>query len=295
MNFYLDRPSCDWVSVSLPITLGPLLFPPLTALLEHCPDVTCLATSPLDRTWGFAARGRLSYLTRGKVGIFSASGGAVSTMRSAGIFEAFLQLLGSEGQYRVTRLDAALDFAKPASRIVHRLYRKALRGTVRLSRKACTASMRSGPCVDGGVTGTVYLGKRTAEVRAYVYDKRQERLDRGYADPGPLVRYEVTVRKQFNPTLRDAWDPEAMFWHFISPDVLTKPSGISDWVGYAEEFKLSNPIDNSESAQYGRYLARMMRSAELKELLTRADEVPWGHHALRKVLRHHGVYDKLIP
>ena len=68
----------------------------------------------------------------------------------------------------------------------------ALSGSLSLTRKSLQPShcrYLGGIDVDGHETGTVYLGKRqNADVWAKVYDKRHERLSRGFADPGSLLR-----------------------------------------------------------------------------------------------------------
>jgi hypothetical protein len=71
-----------------------------------------------------------------------------------------------------------------------------------------------------------------------VYDKRNERIDAGFPDPGPWVRYELVVRSEMGPTLKDAYDPTPMFFHFASPDVLERPEDVASWAPHAEGFAL---------------------------------------------------------
>ena len=199
MESFLSRPVCDYLTVTVPRGLGPLMLRPLSSLVSECVGVVCLDADRLAPVWGFPERGRLAYKPYGRVGVFSASGGALAALRSAGVFGDYLWLLSSEGPHRVTRIDAALDVVTPTWPLLRKLYRKVRQNSIRLSKKACTGRLISGPCVDGGETGTLYLGKKSAEVHAKVYDKRQERLDKGYSDPGVLTRYEVTVLPNFSP------------------------------------------------------------------------------------------------
>ena len=295
MEFFLSRPVCDYLTVTVPRGLGPLMLRQLSSLVSECVGVVCLDADRLAPVWGFPARGRLAYKPYGRVGVFSASGSALSALRSAGVFGEYLRLLSSEGPHRVTRLDAALDVVTPTWPILRKLYRKVRQNGIRLSKKACTGRLISGPCVDGGETGTLYLGKKTAEVHAKVYDKRQERLDKGYSDPGVLTRYEVTVCTQFQPSLKDAWHPEALFWRFMAPDVLPKPSGITLWTGSGEGYELpKRETEDSEALQYKRLLKRLTESSELKNLCEMVLDVPHGYQALRTALRKLGVYDALV-
>jgi hypothetical protein len=142
---------------------------------------------------------------------------------------------------KVTGIDACVDLVLDAPPILQRLYAEASIGGVMLTRKAIAkVSKYFGPSstCPGMDTGTVYLGTRQAEVHAKVYDKRQERIDAGADDPGPLVRYELTVSDKQNPTLKDAYDPTAMFWHFMGRTVLESPADVPQWTGHAENWKL---------------------------------------------------------
>jgi len=83
---------------------------------------------------------------------------------------------------------------------------------------------------DGRETGTFYVGHRTAaRATARVYDKAWERLQRANETCPPRTRYEVTVRKDYGATLRDAAEPRRLFWHVASPALLDAPDDVEPW------------------------------------------------------------------
>lgn len=81
----------------------------------------------------------------------------------------------------------ALDVASHAPPLLQALYGRAARGEVSLTRKTLDPGRHVfryiGPGPDGEDTGTVYLGARSAEVKARVYDKRWERIWRATMIP----------------------------------------------------------------------------------------------------------------
>lgn len=82
---------------------------------------------------------------------------------------------------------------------------------------------------DGATTGTVYFGKRHKKrLSMHVYDKRNERIDRGYPDPGrECVRVECVAR-QGKACLRDIIDPAPLFYTLAS-DIVDRPRGVGPW------------------------------------------------------------------
>ena len=92
---------------------------------------------------------------------------------------------------------------------------------------------------DGLETGTVYLGnKANADVWAKVYDKRHERLSRGYSEPGSIVRVEVAVQSDAGATLRDALNPRDLFYHFAGRSLVEVPPDFAGWSAHGEGFVL---------------------------------------------------------
>jgi hypothetical protein len=97
--------------------------------------------------------------------------------------------------------------------------------------------------LDHTETGTVYFNKRDrADVWARVYDKQNERLEKGFADPGPLVRLEIGLMSDVGATLRDASDPLALFLAYASQTLCTVDGVVPAWKSQAQGYVLSRPI-----------------------------------------------------
>ena len=155
-------------------------------------------------------------------------GQALAVLRSRGAMQDCLALLASQN-HRVTRVDAAIDFAIDAAPVVADL-RKQYPASCSLTRKAIETWSILSARPDGVESGSFYVGKRgKSKVQARVYDKQLERLQRAGIETGPTVRYEVAVKGDFGPTLRDVALPESMFYYFASPALLQAPSGVDLW------------------------------------------------------------------
>lgn len=222
----------------------------------------------------------------GPVTSIGASGAVLAGLRAVKAFGAYLAGLGSVN-HRVTRLDAAYDVKLPTAPIIASIVEKAhsLEGLAltrkRVLSKHVTRLVTRG--ADGADTGTCYVGSRSAEVRACVYDKRQERLDRGLIDVGPLTRYELRVKSGVGATLRDAHDPTELFWHFMAPGVLGRPAGVADWEPRGEGFEVDWPDQPTAAA---RLVKRVGASADVQALLRLADQAgPYGFELLVGELR----------
>lgn len=176
------------------------------------------------------------------VASWSFMGSALAEIRQRGELDELLSIIGAY-PHQVTRLDATLDVAEDAAPILVKVYRKACRGEVRLGRKALTAraiSQTMRPALYSGEvqTGSVYLGRRGDARCLLVYDKRNERLDRGALDPGPLTRFELRLDKRSGVTLRDVQEPGPVFWSVVGRQLLPVPDGVGAWEPHAEALAL---------------------------------------------------------
>lgn len=168
-------------------------------------------------------------------GVFrvSVSGACVRVLQTQGLWESFLAEIG-EGPHRVTRLDAAVDIDHDGAASIAALQASYPRGEVRLSRRSIRVTELLSTRSDGCKTGTWYAGHRSgAEITCRVYDKAHQLLEtRGEISP-PRTRAELTVRK--GCTLRDAFEPERVFWHYMAPAIFERPSEAPEWSsGWAE-------------------------------------------------------------
>jgi len=171
-----------------------------------------------------------------QVAVASASGLALRQLRGVGLFDSYLSVLGS-GPHRVTGLHVAADIYIEASAIVRRVAARARAGKVQITRRAVApGDIDEHLSTDswGNRTGTVYLGKPSAELRVAIYDKRHEQWCRRGVDIGPCLRFELRVRSKIGATLRDAHSPAALFFHYLAPDLIRAPAAVQPWTPYTE-------------------------------------------------------------
>jgi hypothetical protein len=202
-------------------------------------------------------------------------------------------MLFASRPHNVTRLDAAVDFPEDAPPVVERFYKRAVAGGISLSRKAVKASGVSQFCApsrfDGRDTGTLYVGRHTAEVRLVVYDKREEVFKKTGDDVGHRLRLELRITGKMGATLRDASEPAPMLYHFLVPDVLHPLPGVPAWVPFREG---GFSVDRPAVLPYARLKRRVEDSNELARLVALADECgPKGRELLCGLMRrYHGLF-----
>lgn len=226
-------------------------------------------------------------LLQKRFGVFcvSASGDALRRFREAELFGEYLAAL-SVVPHRITRLDSALDVVADAPVVIRSMWRRAAAGRIALSRKRVPGSNCSkhiSPGIDGRETGTVYVGTPQAEVRAVVYDKRQEIFVRTGVDVGPRLRFEIRCKSGVGVSLRDAHAPASVFWHYAAPGLMDRPEGVQAWAPSAEGFEMPDRATFTAAELMER---KLEGSADIRRLLELADQVgPLGVDLLCQRLR----------
>lgn len=230
------RVICDWLDITCPEwvqaeLMGDLVEVLLAAGFEESGGV-----------WRSESGGVIQAgIYRSRMFRVSCSGRSLADLRSAGLFSTFLS--GFAGfPYRVTRLDAAADFPVDGADAIESLHSTYPRRYVRLGQRAQKMSTMLAPRDwDGRESGTVYVGHRsTSQITCRVYDKRKEVLDRTGEDPEQdWTRVEVTIKGKSGdssgPTLRDAVEPESLFWCYASPSIVRATESVCERVtGVAE-------------------------------------------------------------
>jgi hypothetical protein len=246
----LGEPFADYLNVTTPYDNADAVRESLLPLLETLGAFE--ETQPGEFTFYelVMAKGKLTPITdgvfklrrRSQVLVMSASGAVLRRMRDRGSYAEYLALLGSF-PHRVSMLHATADYlvASPPD-VIAQVDAAASAGSLSLTRKRllpkhCNAVL--GTDIDGRRTGTLYLGQRAnADVWAKVYDKRHERLSRGFADPGSVVRVEVAAQSDVGATLRDALHPRDLFFHFAGRTLVEAPPDFSGWSAHGEGFVL---------------------------------------------------------
>jgi hypothetical protein len=191
--------------------------------------------------------GTLKVYCVASVVVFSASGQFLDALRKKGVFNNYLAAFFPYS-HRISRLDASVDFRADAPTIQNDVYELGQSGQLHLTRKAVNSdhvSRLQGRNKDGYDTGTVYLGsKANSDVYAKVYDKRQERLAKGYEDIGPTLRIELTIQSDIGATLKDASNPFDIFYNFASKSLVIAPPEFKGWTAHGAGFDLPKVVDN---------------------------------------------------
>jgi len=281
--------SCDWLDVTFPEDSA-LSLDLSEFLAGHGAVEKSLGDSCTEYRFPLLDWGNVQLHSSGRGWCrASASGGMLSYMRDKGFFQDYLFLLGSY-PHVITRLDAALDVRAPAAPVIQSLISRypTRDSLVYLTRKGIHPEYNLQPCDPStgfeGVSGTFYAGKGTkAKVTARVYDKQSERLSRAGIVTGPWTRYELTVRKGVGASLKDADNPTALFWHFMSPALLSCPGDVPEWVPFdGELWGPGAPVVDD----YQRLRSHVSSCPALDSLMERADLLgPDGRLILLRLLR----------
>lgn len=217
----LGKVFCDWLDV----TFSP------SESLDWLPALLASAgATDHGGSYLFPSGGVIKHQVNSRWQRISVSGKALAVLRDYGLFDDLLRSI-SQHPYKVTRIDAALDLGIDAAPIVRGLWERYQSEPLRLNLWNAVLPRRfENYRFDGVVTGTFYAGSRKVnKISARVYDKQNEVYEHHRYDCGSRLRYELTVKTD-QVTLRDASDPTALFWHYASPALLDRPSGIPDWV-----------------------------------------------------------------
>lgn len=209
----------------------------------------------------------------------SASGSVLAHLRATESYMRWLSLLSSV-PHKITRLDVAGDRTDCSPPHVIASLRKKFPKSCSLGRKALKTTSFLSADSEGRQTGTFYIGnRRTSKQTARIYDKSHQMLEvHGTAIP-PTLRYEFTTTSKHGASLRDASEPEALFWHFAS-HFLSKPLDAPVWTPQdtpewsSDPFEscpgqvLKSSVENSAQFQHWVELASKDGAGGLKYLRT---------------------------
>lgn len=236
-EYCLCEPFVDYLNLTSPKENGLAILGQIKPILD-----TLGCTEVLEGLFQLPSKlGTFKVSTRGQVSIFSSSGGFLEALRQNRLYNDYLVVF-SDFEHRISMLHATVDFRVDSPEYLEAIYQKASSGDMRLTRKAINplhVSRLTGKNLEGVDTGTVYLGSRkNSDVWAKVYDKRQERLSKGFDDIGPMLRVEIAVQSDVGATLRDASKPFDLFYHFASKSLVTAPDNFKGWESHGEGFML---------------------------------------------------------
>ena len=253
---------CDYLDVTFSPDDSPV-FCLRDWLDTHCFPI-CFADDTSCNTDVTIGSGILRIQEKKRFHRVSASGSVLSHLRSIGRFEEYLSLLAI-CPHKVTRLDAARDYAVDGPVFLEALRKRYPDDMVLLQRKAVRVTwFTSCRASDGLRTGTWYAGHRSsARVTARVYDKQAEALDNRGEHLPPRTRVEFTFRKDHGCTLRDAAMPYSLFHQYASPAIVPRPDDAADWVAHGEGWE---PLPMAPAMPFALYKRRLETSPEIARL-----------------------------
>lgn len=167
--------------------------------------------------------------------LVSFSGGSLGHLRAVGAwFDEVFSILGSV-PHTVSKLEIAHDVPRDGADSICDLRALVPGETSKLlGRKALPVEwFLAQRDSDGRYTGTMYIGRATtARLKLKAYDKAFERRVNAGILLLPTTRYELTFMKDYKGggiSLRDAYEPERLFWDGMPGELLTPPDGVAPW------------------------------------------------------------------
>ena len=272
-------PFCDYLNITSPKENQDDIMDKIRFYLDY---LGCLEEQQgtFKLSGGF---GTFKVYVRGHVSIFSASGGFLDALRIRNLYDSYLMVF-FHFPHRISMLHATCDFRVDAPEYVAAAYNDAISGEFYLTRKSIdpkNVSRLVSQDQDGRETGTVYIGNRAnSDVWAKVYDKRQERLRKGYESPLPLLRIEIAVQSDIRASLKDASNPHDIFYHYAQNSLVTPPVGFKGWESYGSSFEIDKPKSNLTT--WGRLWGIIENSNDIKRVIDLAI-ADYGEDALKEI------------
>lgn len=246
----VGRPFADYLNVSTPVDIADELREAVIPVLEGAGSFQEVAPG-LIQFYDIGVRkgqvvpvpaGTVKFGRRGRVATLSTSGAVLRLLRASGALPEYLAAIATL-PHRVTMLHVTADYHLPdVPAAIHQVKEAAYAGELSLTRKRVLPAQCQhvfSVDIDGRETGTVYLGQRAnADVWAKVYDKRHERLSRGFPEPGSLCRVEIACMSDVGATLRDAFDPFDLFFHYAGRSLVEVPPEFAGWSANGEGYVL---------------------------------------------------------
>lgn len=221
---------CDYLNVTLPASVKSDLLFQLSAFI----DTAGLSSYDDGETYQLqGSSGALKLKSNSRYLTLSASGAMLRHFRDLGIYDYYLQII-SMYEHKVTLLDATADFyVTYAPSVVQDFKNAAIASEIVLTRKnlpSTACKWLFSPNEHGYETGTVYLGKRdTHSVQAKIYDKGHELRSKGVNELSQIVRVEISCKSDTGVSLRDAHNPENLFYNYTHRSIVTPPPHFVGW------------------------------------------------------------------
>jgi len=226
-----------------------------------------LAVRPDGKSWDVGCYGGVFYASH-QFSVFAMqfSGAALRSIREASLLKELCMLLDGT-PHTITRLDASCDYAVAAPRFLSKLYYRIRRTPLTIGSKVVTfrdVERHTSVNAFGETVGNLYLGKRNAEIRVLVYDKRHERLSKGAEDCGDCLRIEVRLKSQVGCTVWDALSPERVYYHYAAPALVELPESVRPWKANGQGFEIQH--NEAQFTAYARLKSLIGESAIVDQM-----------------------------
>lgn len=227
----------DYLSATMSEDSHSSVLDSITPILAHMGVVSAFEGLYKLRTGGTLKTGA----SRGAAYHVSASGDFLGVLRAQGLWAEYLMLVAAV-PHRVTRMDIAHDIGCDAPAELQKFKRRVERGSVSLTHKKLDLQNHYNSIMsldrDGRESGTVYVGPKSVQVAGLkVYDKSKEQFDKFRREIPSTLRWELKLGRKSGVSLRDAYEPDPVFWHYMAP-VLRAPDGVPSWSPHDAQLSL---------------------------------------------------------
>lgn len=227
--------------------------------------------------------------TRGPAHMVSASGDFLRALQAHNLWEEYLTVVGTQ-PHRVTRMDIAQDVACDAPVAIQKFKRRVESGKVSLTRKKLNLQTQYNSILShdryGVESGTIYIGPRSVQVAGLrVYDKAKEQYDKFKREMPPTLRWELQLGRKAGLSLRDAYDPDPIFWHYMA-SVLPAPDGVPSWTPFDGELALPSRVTLLPAES----MRRLVESSDVFSRLFALSDLVGAHgleHLLMLITKRH--------
>lgn len=272
---------CDYFAITFPSDSLDSIREDLSTIFDLCGLSPSEFSQDIYEVDNLPGKLILGIEPRSKLARISVSGSICSHIRNHNCWDPLISVLNSY-PHKVTLMDATADFYVPhIPYYLNELKTRLKAGSVRLSRKnltpsACKWYFSASHYFPDCETGTIYLGKTgSSDITCKVYDKQQERFEKGFFDSPSVVRVEFRITSKLS--LRDVHNPIEIFYHYAQQSLVVPPPDVPVWQPYGSGFDIQRQPDLFTTA--GKILNTLKFSTVFGKLYRMAI-AEWGSDAL---------------
>lgn len=272
---------CDYFAITFPSDCLDNIKADLSSVFDLCGLQPSEFSQDIYEVDNLPGKLILGIEPRSKLARLSVSGSICSHLRDHKVWDSLISVVNSY-PHKVTLMDATADFyVSDIPAYLDSLKMRSRAGSVRLSRKNLPASsckwfFSASHYTPDAETGTIYLGRTGShDVTCKVYDKQQERFEKGFLDTPPIVRVEFRLTAKLS--LRDVHSPSDIFYHYAQQSLVVPPPDYVAWQPYGSGFDVQRQPDLFTTA--GKIL-NILKFSTLFGKVFRMASLEWGNDAL---------------